>query len=114
MFAQTVNQVWGGDLPDLTLPLAVGAAARQHAIDIEQVVPLFLHAFISNLVAASQRLMPLGQTEGQRILAHLQPTCRRVANATRGATIDDISSIAFLSDITAMRPESLQPGLFHS
>ena len=113
-FAETVNQVWGGDLPELTLPLAVGAAARRHSIDVEQVAPLFLHSFTSNLIAASQRLMPLGQTEGQRILAHLQPTCRRVANATRGATIDDIYSTAFVSDIMAMRHETLQPRLFHS
>ena len=36
-----------------------------------EVVGLYLHAFTSNLVSAAVRFVPLGQNEGQRVLAAL-------------------------------------------
>ena len=83
-------------------------------MDVELVLPLYLHAFVSNLIAAAQRLMPLGQTEAQAVLARLQPACQAVAETTRGAGLDDIESHAFLSDIAAMRHEALEPRLFQT
>ena len=114
-FVRTVNAVWQADLPDdLLLPLAVGAAARRQAIDLDIVVPLYLQGFLANLVAAAQRLMPLGQTEGQRVLSRLHPQSLSVARATQGLSISDVHNAAFMSDIMAMRHEMLQPRLFHS
>jgi len=114
IFIQTVNQVWGGDLPPLLMPLAVGAAAKRHGIDVEDALPLYLQSFTGNLVSAAQRLMPLGQTKGQRILTRLHPVFQDIAKDTAGATMDDIHSTAFLSDIMAMRHETLEPRLFQS
>ncbi len=114
-FVRTLNEVWKTDLPnDLLLPLALGAAARRQVIDPDRVVPLYLQAFLANLVAAAQRLMPLGQIEAQRILARLHPQTLSVARATQGLMISDIHSAAFMSDIMAMRHETLQPRLFHT
>lgn len=113
-FVNTVNAVWSCDLPSLLLPLAVGAAAKRQDIDVELVVPLYLQSFLGNLVAVAQRLMPLGQTEGQRLLSRLHPISLDVARASKGQQIDDIHSTAFMSDIMAMRHETLQPRLFHS
>lgn len=113
-FVRTLNAVWALDLPPLLLPLAVGAGAARWDIGVEVVLPLYLQAFVSNLILAAQRLMPLGQTEGQRILSRLGPVCLHVAGQTRGATIADIHSTAFLSDIMAMRHENLQPRVFQS
>lgn len=113
-FVGTVNAVWDCALPDVLLPLAVGAAARAQEIDVDLVVPLYLQSFLANLVAAAQRLMPLGQTDGQRLLSRLHPTSLNVARATKGQHLSDIHSSAFLSDIAAMRHEILQPRLFSS
>lgn len=113
-FVNTVNAVWKCDLPDLLLPLAVGAAARRRDIDVDLVPPLYLQGFTANLIAVAQRLMPLGQTEGQRLLSGLQPTCISVSRGSAGQGIEDISSTAFMSDIMAMRHETLQPRIFHS
>ena len=113
-FAKTVRAVWDVDLPDVVFPLAVGAACGRKDIDVEMAVPLYLHAFLSNLIAAAQRLMPLGQTEAQSVLAALQAEVQEVAEATRGAGLDDIESHAFLSDIAAMRHETMEPRLFQS
>lgn len=113
-FVRTINAVWGLELPDLILPVAVGRAAGKIGLDPDMTVQLYLQSFFSNLVVAAQRLMPLGQTEGQRILAALQADVFLTADETRGATRDDIFSNAFLSDIASMRHETLEPRLFQS
>ncbi|MEO0773753.1 MAG: urease accessory UreF family protein [Pseudomonadota bacterium] len=113
-FARTVRAVWGMDMADTVLPVAVGAACARQGVDVELAVPLYLHAMMSNLVAAAQRLMPLGQTEAQRVLAALQGDIEAVAVATRGASLDDLESHAFLSDIAAMRHERQEPRMFQS
>jgi len=114
-FVRTVNEVWDAKLQeDLLLSLAVGAAARSQAIDLDIVVPLYLQAFLANLVAAAQRLMPLGQTEAQLVLSRLHKQSLSVARSTQGLSVSDIHSAAFMSDIMAMRHEMLQPRLFHS
>jgi urease accessory protein len=113
-FARVASEVWELALPDLQFPIALGFAARQENLDIETVVTLYLQGFLANLVAAAQRLMPLGQTDAQGILADLNSVCLRIAAETEGKTLSHISSTAFLSDIAAMRHETLQPRIFQS
>ncbi len=113
-FVKTVRAVWAFELPDLLLPLAVGAASARQDLDVEMVVPLYLHAFASNLIAAAQRLMPLGQTDAQAVLASLHQEVQAVTEDTRGAGLTDIHSNAFLSDIASMRHETLEPRMFQS
>lgn len=113
-FAKVTAEVWGLDLPPMLLPVALGAAARQMGMDPEQVAALYLHAFAGNLISAAQRLMPLGQTAAQGVLSRLTPLCADVAAAGREGTLDDMSSTAFLSDVAAMRHETLEPRLFQS
>ena len=113
-FVRTTNAVWELDLPELVLPVAVGRAVRIRALDPDAAVLLYMQAFASNLVSAALRLMRLGQTEGQRVLASLQDDIMSLEAETRGATRDDIFSNAFLSDIASMRHETLEPRLFQS
>jgi urease accessory protein len=113
-FARTTSEVWGIELPDLVLPVAVGRAARALDLDIERVVPFFLQSFASNLVSAAQRLMPLGQSAAQAIVADLHEVCLVVAQETRGAEIEDLYSNAFLADVAAMRHETQDVRLFQS
>ena len=114
-FTLTANAVWGLDMPDdLLLPLAVGHATARAALDADSATALYLHAFTSNLTSAAQRLMPLGQTKAQAVLHRLNASCLALTETTRGATQDDLHSTTFLSDIAAMRHETLQPRLFQS
>ena len=113
-FARTTAAIWGGEMPDVTHPVAVGYAARQMDMPLELTVQLYLLAFASNLVSAAVRLVPLGQTEGQGCLAALTPLCTEIAAETKGAGLDDLASTAFLSDIAAMRHETLQHRIFRS
>ncbi len=119
-FAQTTAAIWGSDGildPDTTAlcyPLVVGHAAARMQFDVDLTATMYLHAFASNLVSAAIRAVPLGQTEGQRVLAALVPLCEQIAHETLDATLEDLSSTAFLSDIAAMQHETLQPRIFRS
>ncbi|MEO0391182.1 MAG: urease accessory UreF family protein [Pseudomonadota bacterium] len=113
-FVQTVRGVWAFDLPSMQLPLAVGAATARAEIDVDTAAQLYLHAFVSNLMSAAQRLLPLGQMQAQRLLAELQHDVLACAQCSRGATLADVSNTAFLSDIAAMRHETLEPRIFQS
>ncbi|WP_370399205.1 urease accessory protein UreF [Sulfitobacter sp. JB4-11] len=113
-FATVTRAVWAIDLPDGLLPVVLGRAARLMEMNVEAVTALYLQSFTSNLISAAQRLMPLGQTDGQRLLSRLAPTCTEVAAASNGVTMTELYSNTFLSDIAAMRHETLQPRLFQS
>lgn len=113
-FARTVREVWGLDLPDMVLPVAVGRAARLMDLPLQDACAMYLHAFVANLTSAAIRLVPLGQTEGQAVLARLAPLCSRFAGESAAMTLDDLYSNAFLSDVAAMTHETLEPRLFRS
>lgn len=112
-FVKTTAAIWDADETDLIYPVAVGAAASKLNIDPTLTCAMFLQAMMSNLIAAAQRLMPLGQTEGQAILMALTPTCQEIAQDTP-STRDDLSSCAFLSDIASMRHETQSPRIFRT
>lgn len=113
-FARTTSAIWGGDAHDLAHPVAIGAAARRLALPVDLTAVMYAQAFVSNLVSAAVRLVPLGQTEGQATLAKLSPLCADVVEKTTGATLDDLSGTTFSLDIAAMRHETLQPRIFRS
>lgn len=105
-FCDVTSAIWG-DMPlRLTYPVALGFAAAREGLPATQTTQLYLQAFLSNLIAAGQRLLPVGQTEGQAILKRLTPLCMRVANAHTHGELDRLSSIAFLTDIASMKHET--------
>ncbi|KUF09382.1 urease accessory protein UreF [Pseudoponticoccus marisrubri] len=113
-FARVTAEIWNLDLPPLLLPVALGRAAEQMGMDPGAVAALYLQGFAGNLVAAGQRLLALGQTEAQGILAALAPLCQSVAEATEGAGQGDLWSVALLWDIASMQHETSEPRLFQS
>jgi urease accessory protein len=113
-FGQTTAAIWGDGQGDLTYPVAVGAAARRLGLDISLTAAMFLQAFTSTLVSVAVRLVPLGQTEGQRVLAALAPLCQNIATQTEGMGLVSLHSTAFLSDIAAMNHETLSHRIFRS
>lgn len=95
-------------------PVAVGAATAAHGIDEATAVHALLHAVAANLVSAAVRLVPLGQTDGQRALVALEPVVTGTAVAARGLALDDIGGHALRSDLASMRHETQYTRLFRS
>ncbi|RZA11405.1 MAG: hypothetical protein EOP93_23505, partial [Lysobacteraceae bacterium] len=57
---------------DLTYPIAAAALFAAHGIDLRQGLTAWLHGAVANFVSAAQRLVPLGQTDGQKIMRDLR------------------------------------------
>jgi len=60
------------------------------------------------------RLIPLGQTDGQRALAALEGPIMRTAKDALASRIDDIATATPRADIAGMRHETQHTRLFRS
>ena len=98
----------------IAYPVAVGVAAAGHGIPLEQALPAYLQALLSNWTSAGIRLVPLGQTDGQRILAALEAAVASTAERALGASLDDMGSSAFRADLATARHETQYTRLFRS
>lgn len=113
-FARTTTAAWSIDIPPAPYPVAVGIAARALALPLSLTATLYLQAFAANLVSAGVRLIPIGQTDGQRITRTLIPHVARIAEAALTAPPDAIGGIAVAADIAAMRHETQYTRLYRS
>ncbi len=113
-FVRTVTAIWGTVLPPLCYPVAVGCAARQQNLPLDTTLQIFAHAFAATLVSAAVRLVPLGQTDGQSVLAALAPCIRDTAQHAHDATLDDLASICFALDIASMKHETQYSKVFRT
>jgi urease accessory protein len=102
---------WDGPL---AYPIAVGVASAGHDIPVEPALAAFLQAVASNLVSAGLRLIPLGQTDGQRVLAGLEPPIAACAQRALACPLDEVGGAAFRVDISSMRHETQYTRLFRS
>jgi urease accessory protein len=103
---------WSGPV---AYPIAVALACAGHGIPFESTLGAFLHALAANLVSAGQRLIPLGQTEGQRVFAALEPVLAQTAARARANTsLDAISGAALRADMASMHHETQYTRLFRS
>jgi urease accessory protein len=102
-------------LPARTVyPVAVAVAAAAHGIALGAALPAYLLSIAANLVSAGVRLIPLGQTQGQRAVAALEPVAAAVAEAAAAAALDDLAGAAPRADIAAMRHETQHTRLFRT
>ena len=113
-FAATTSAIWGGADAPLAYPVAVGAAAAAQGLPLEKTLQFYLHGFASNLTAAATRLVPLGQTEAQAVLAARGPALADLSALALSLTPDDLGSSAFMADIASMRHETQYSRMFRS
>ena len=113
-FAETTARIWGIDLPSMAYPVAVGRAARLCDLPVDLTAQMYLKSFSSALVSVGMRLIPLGQTEGQAVIARLTPLCQRIAGETEVGDLDSIASSAFLADVAAMKHETQYSRVFRT
>jgi urease accessory protein len=102
---------WNGPL---AYPIAVAVASAGHGIVLEPALAAFLQAVASNLVSAGLRLVPLGQTDGQRVLAALEPVIAACVQQALACPLDEVGSAAFRVDIASLRHETQYTRLFRS
>ena len=106
-----LKDAWDGPV---AYPVAVAAAAAGHGIALAPGLSAFLQAIAANWVSAGVRLIPLGQTDGQRVLAALEPVIAATAQRALAAQLDDLGSAAFRADLAGARHETQYTRLFRS
>ena len=113
-FARTAALLTGTDARPVALPVAVGRACAALGQPPAQVIGLYLHGQALNLVQAAVRFLPLGQSEGQRVLATLSPAILRLAARAATATEDDLGTCAIGAEIAQARHETMQTRIFRT
>jgi urease accessory protein len=95
-------------------PVAFALAAAAHRIALTPALAAYLQAFAASLVSAGIRTVPLGQTDGQRVIAALLPGIEEHALAAIGASVEDLGGAALRADIASMKHETQYTRLFRS
>jgi urease accessory protein len=102
---------WDGPV---AYPVAVGVAAAGHGVAVEPALGAYLHAVVANLISAGVRLIPLGQTDGQRLLAAFEPVVAATAARALATPLDQVGGAAFRADLASMHHETQYTRLFRS
>ena len=122
-FIEIVRSAWNCDGLDdmiahcngaMVYPVAVGIVSSAHKIPLAPTLHAFFHALTSNWISAGARLVPLGQTDSQRVLALLEPVVVATAKRALEASLDDLGSATFRADLAGMRHETQYTRLFRS
>jgi urease accessory protein len=98
----------------IVYPVAVGLVSAAHGVTLSATMHGFFHAVISNWISAGARLVPLGQTDSQRVLAALESVIVATGHRALVASLDDLGGATFRSDIASMRHETQYTRLFRS
>jgi urease accessory protein len=106
-----LQEVWRGPV---AYPIAVGVACAGHSIPLGPSIHAFLTALVANWISAGVRLIPLGHTDGQRLLRALEPKVARTTQRAHDAKLDDVGSATFRADLASARHETQYTRLFRS
>ncbi len=114
-FCKNINENWSFNIGNnLAYPVAVGKAGAFFKIPLEQLLITFIQSFVSNLVNVGIKHIPLGHSDGQKILIKLLPTIKELALNYKDYDIDDVGTSAFISDLTSMYHETLKNRIYQT
>ena len=117
-FQKTVQAAWPDAAPvdpgPVAYPVAVAMAAARIEAPLRSSLVAYLHGLAANLVSAALRAVPLGQTDGQRVIAGLEAVILAAAEAALDRSPEDFGGAAFRVDWTSMQHESQYTRLFRS
>jgi len=91
-----------------------GAVTGEAGAAPEAAAAAFLHSTAALLVGAGLRLLPIGQIEGQRVLAAMRERIRRLAERAAAAGVDDMWSFTPGLEVAGLRHVDLEGRLFRS
>ncbi|MGD9812230.1 MAG: urease accessory protein UreF, partial [Sphingobium sp.] len=108
----------GEDLEELTYPTAVATLTARQAIPLKQALTAYAHGVAANLVSAAQRLVPLGQTDGQLVLRDLRDmifaVVEEMAGLPEGDPFAQLGGAALVAEIGCMAHETQYTRLFRT
>lgn len=112
--ARMVSGLTGRSLPGRMLPVALGEAAGPLGLPPGQVAQFYLQGFAGNLCTIATRHVPLGQTEGQGVLARLLPEIEVLGQWAAVGSLDELGSAALAADLAAFQHETMDVRIFRT
>jgi urease accessory protein len=109
---QSLAQLRG--ITDITFPAAFAFAVVQWAIPARSALIAYLWAWLENQVMAALKSVPLGQTNGQRLLLTLAALLPGIADAACAAADDELCNYAPGFGILCSQHETQYSRLFRS
>lgn len=94
--------------------IAYAIAATHYQIDLQAALLGYFYSWTANLVSAGVKLIPLGQTAGQRLLLTMQPALKQAAESVSILKADDLSSCSWGLSLASMAHECQYSRLFRS
>jgi urease accessory protein len=113
-FSAAVNAATGSDHPPSALPVAVGRAAADLGLMPRLVAGAFLQGFATNIVLAAVRFIPLGASEGQRVIDAARSVCLQVADRSVSTPPEEAWTAALGGEFAAMRHGDLGTRVFRT
>ena len=102
------------DLAELSWPAAFAFAVSRWAIDAREALGAYLFAWVENQLLAALKAVPLGQTDGQRLLLHLGDRVPGVVERAASCADGDLGNFAPGLAILCSRHETQYSRLFRS
>ena len=113
-FGAAIAAITGVAQPPLPYALAVGHATRALRVTTEAVILLWLQGLAVQLTSVAVRFVPLGQTEGQRVISGLASLIADLAAISAEMRIEDLSSTTPGADIAAMKHETMDVRIYRT
>jgi urease accessory protein len=117
LFSQLINDnglTVSRDSKNLNFPLAFGFVAAYWQIEEEMTLNAYLHSWASNLINAGVRLIPLGQTAGQKILQQINFQIEEIYQDIVKLEDNEIYSCTLGLSLASMNHEDQYTRLFRS
>ncbi len=99
---------------ELAFPTAFAFAVAAWKIDAREALAAYLFAWIENQVLASLKCVPLGQTDGQRVLLDLSGRIAAVVEGAAALADEDLCSLAPGLALLSARHETQYSRIFRS
>ncbi|NEQ42153.1 MAG: urease accessory protein UreF [Leptolyngbya sp. SIOISBB] len=94
--------------------IAYSLVAQAWQIPVAEAAIAFLHSWAANLISAAVRAVPLGQTEGQRLLQQLTEPIQTVQAEIAAMDEGDLTACNWGVSLASMQHEALYSRLFRS
>lgn len=98
----------------INFAISFAVAAAHWQIDLASAVLGYLQSWAANLINAGVRLVPLGQTQGQRLLLNLQPQLAQTSQQVLKLQNDQLECCSWGVSLASMNHETLYSRLFRS
>ncbi|MEC8100145.1 MAG: urease accessory UreF family protein [Pseudomonadota bacterium] len=115
-FIKISKDTWSHRFPsnNLMFPIAYACSAAQEGINLEDTLLSFLHSNLCNLLAAGIKLIPLGQTEGQKIQLQLNKYIEKEYENIIKRDLNLVGTCGWVNDIVSMKHESQFTRIFRT